>query len=99
MVASALSLMGFLGLVAFELWPKGVVVVSFMVGVVLSLQFLVYGFHQVGKGVVGGSRRVAKVSKGLVRRLTGVGSVGPATVVPEAGPSVHKTTQMAAGRA
>jgi hypothetical protein len=67
---------------------------------VLSLQFLVYGFHQVGKGVLGGSRKVAKVSKGVVRRLTAVGSsVAPTPVVAEAGPSVHKTTQMTAGRA
>ncbi|KAH6914864.1 hypothetical protein BKA70DRAFT_557266 [Coprinopsis sp. MPI-PUGE-AT-0042] len=98
MVASALSLMGFLGLVAFELWPRGVVVVSFMVGVILSLQFLVYGCHQVGRGVVGGSRSLAKVSKGVVRRLTAVGSVGPVAAVPEAGPSVQKATQMTAGR-
>lgn len=71
MVASAISLMAFLGLVAFDLWPTGVIVVSFLFGVVMSLQFLIFGCHQLGKGVLGGGRRVARAGRGLARRVTG----------------------------
>lgn len=97
MVASALGLMSFLGLVAFDLWPRGVIVVSFLVGVVMSLQFLVFGCHQLGRGVVGGSRRVARASQNIARRLTGVDP--PVDVQPPAlrVQSRSKITQKAAG--
>ncbi|EDR06386.1 uncharacterized protein LACBIDRAFT_299945 [Laccaria bicolor S238N-H82] len=67
MFISALSLMLFLGLVAFDAWPEGVIAVCFMVGVVMSLQFLVYGAHWcVGRVVEGGRTGIR-----AVRRVTG----------------------------
>ncbi|TFK23268.1 hypothetical protein FA15DRAFT_695183 [Coprinopsis marcescibilis] len=77
MVASAVCLMAFLGLVAFDVWPRGVVAVCFLVGIVMSLQFLVFGFHQLGKGIVGGGKRVVRVSRGVVRKMTGAGNIAP----------------------
>jgi len=56
MFISAVSLMGFLGLVAFEAWPQGVIVVFFFVGVVMSMQFLVYGVHMAARTVANGGR-------------------------------------------
>ncbi|KAF8163851.1 hypothetical protein B0H34DRAFT_341343 [Crassisporium funariophilum] len=74
MFISALSLMGFLGLVAFEAWPQGVIVVCFVVGVVMSLQFLVFGAHwcaeRVVKGGRAGGRGIVRVVRG-VQKMTG----------------------------
>ena len=58
MFISALALMFFMGIVAFEVWPMGVMVTCFFIGVLLSLQFLVYGVHWTGRMVVEGSRVV-----------------------------------------
>lgn len=72
MFMSAISLMSFLALVSFSIWPQGVLFVSFMIGFLMTSQFLVYGTHWVGKRMLDGGREVG----GVVRRLT-VGS-GPA---------------------
>lgn len=65
MVASAMTLLAFLTVVAFEVWPVGVVVGCFLVGMLMSLQFLVYGCHMFVRGVIGVVRGVV----GLVRRV------------------------------
>jgi hypothetical protein len=52
MFLSALSLMCFLALVAFDAWPEGVLVVSFFIGVIMSLQILVFGARLTARGVV-----------------------------------------------
>ncbi|KAF9548083.1 hypothetical protein CPC08DRAFT_823567 [Agrocybe pediades] len=75
MFISSLSLMVFLGVVAFEAWPQGVLFVSFFVGIIMTLQFLAYGVHWVGTTVAEGSRKggrgVVLVVRSLKRRLTG----------------------------
>jgi len=43
MLLSSLSLMFFLGLIAFEAWPIGVLVLGVLVVLVMALQFIVYG--------------------------------------------------------
>jgi len=43
MLLSSLSLMFFLGLVAFEAWPIGVLVLGALVVLIMTLQFIVYG--------------------------------------------------------
>ena len=63
--------MAFLVIVAFDAWPSGVIAVSFLVGVVMSLQFLVFGAQWCVTTVVewgnAGSRSVVRV----VRLMTG----------------------------
>ncbi|KAG6886933.1 hypothetical protein C0995_003103 [Termitomyces sp. Mi166 len=59
--ASSLALMVFLGMVAFEVWPGGVLLMCGVVGVVMSLQFLVWGIREVGRGVGKGVRGVGRV--------------------------------------
>ncbi|TFK35298.1 hypothetical protein BDQ12DRAFT_688289 [Crucibulum laeve] len=71
MFISALSLMGFLGLVAYDAFPQGVIVVCFLVGVVMSLQFLVYGVHRCVSLVAEGGRRGGRSVMGVVRKLSG----------------------------
>ena len=38
--------MAFLGLVAYNVWPIGVVVIGVLVMLVMVFQFVVYGMHQ-----------------------------------------------------
>lgn len=45
MFTSAFALMTFLLSVAWTAWPTAVLVMSFMAGVLISLQFIVYGVH------------------------------------------------------
>jgi len=75
MFISALTLMGFLGLVAFNAWPQGVIAVCFLVGIVMSLQFLVFGAHWCATRVVEGGKASTRGVVRVVRRMTG-GSEG-----------------------
>ncbi|KIJ04572.1 hypothetical protein PAXINDRAFT_141860 [Paxillus involutus ATCC 200175] len=45
MFASAFALMTFLLAVAWSAWPNAVLVMSFVAGMLISLQFIVYGLH------------------------------------------------------
>ncbi|KAF8803090.1 hypothetical protein BYT27DRAFT_7195962 [Phlegmacium glaucopus] len=71
MFISAFCLMGFLGLVAFNAWPQGVIAVCFLVGVVMSLQFLVFGAHWCATRVVEGGRASGRSVVRVVRSMTG----------------------------
>ena len=46
MLLSAISLMVFLGLIAYDAWPIGVLVIGVLVTLMMLLQFIVYGMHQ-----------------------------------------------------
>jgi len=46
MLLSSISLMAFLGLVAYDAWPVGVLVIGVVVILVMILQFIVYGMHR-----------------------------------------------------
>ena len=37
--------MAFLGLVAYDVWPIGVLVIGMLVVLLMALQFIVYGMH------------------------------------------------------
>jgi len=45
MLLSSISIMAFLGLVAYDAWPVGVLVIGVLVILVMILQFIVYGMH------------------------------------------------------
>jgi hypothetical protein len=70
MLISTFALMAFLGLVAFEVWPQGVLVVSFFVGIIMSLQFLVFGAHWCANKLVEGGRKSKEGVVGVVRKMT-----------------------------
>jgi len=46
MLVSSISLMAFLGVVAFDVSPIGVLVIGILVVLVMVMQFIVYGTHQ-----------------------------------------------------
>jgi len=47
MVVSSISLMAFLGLIAYNGWSVGVVVIGAFVVLVMILEFVVYGIHRI----------------------------------------------------
>lgn len=51
MLASAVSLMFFMAIVAWSAWPTAVVVGCFLVGLLMGLQFLVFSILWVVKSV------------------------------------------------
>jgi hypothetical protein len=46
MLLSTISLVVFLGLVAYDVWPIGVSVIGVLVVLMMLLQFIVYAMHQ-----------------------------------------------------
>ncbi|KAG9309315.1 hypothetical protein JVU11DRAFT_10803 [Chiua virens] len=66
MFTSACALMIFMLSVAWSAWPTAVLVMSFMAGVLVSLQFIVYGIHC---AVVFTADVIRHIRKGLLRCL------------------------------
>lgn len=66
MFTSAFALMTFLLSVVWTAWPTAVLVVSFMAGVLVSLQFIVYGVHC---AVVFVAQVARTVGRGILRCL------------------------------
>ncbi|KAN0091511.1 hypothetical protein V8E55_005077 [Tylopilus felleus] len=64
MFTSAFALMTFLLSVAWSAWPTAVLVMSFMAGVLVSLQFIVYGVHCV---VVFIAEMIRNIRRGFMR--------------------------------
>ncbi|KAG5732599.1 hypothetical protein E4T56_gene16874 [Termitomyces sp. T112] len=73
---SALTLMEFMALVAFEVWPMGVLVVCFGVGIVMTLQFLVFGAHWGVMRMKGAVQGVGKGVRWMIRTDDGQGISG-----------------------
>jgi len=46
MLLSTLSLIAFLVLIAYDVWPIGVLVIGVSVVLLMALEFIVYGVHQ-----------------------------------------------------
>ena len=46
LIVSVLALVGFLGAIAWAAWPAAVLVMCGIAGVLVSLQFIVFGFHR-----------------------------------------------------
>ena len=67
MLLSALSLMAFLGRVAYNAWPAAVIVICILFGIVMSLQFLVYGVHWCFRRLVEGIRIAYCRTVGIIR--------------------------------
>jgi len=67
--------MMFLGRVAYNAWPEAVIVICLMFGVIMSLQFLVYGVHWCVRHIADGVRL-------MIREVTRICGGGPAAPPP-----------------
>ena len=63
--------MTFLGVVAFDVSPVGVLVIGILVLLVMSMQFIVYGTHQFATSSLHFWRAGAISMVGAVKRLRG----------------------------
>ncbi|KAJ7739083.1 hypothetical protein DFH07DRAFT_840687 [Mycena maculata] len=70
-LTSAISLMCFLLFIAFSAWPVAVIVACFLVGLLMGLQFLVFGILWVWRS----ARKLLRSMSRLVSRGTGVAEV------------------------
>ncbi|KAG6915177.1 hypothetical protein DXG01_012861, partial [Tephrocybe rancida] len=65
-VISSFSLMVFMALIAFEVWPVGMLMMCFGMGLVMTLQFLVYGVHMCTLWVLGAARWIKRAGRKLL---------------------------------
>jgi len=85
-----LALVGFLGAIAWTAWPTAVLVMCVLTGMLVSLQFIVFGFHRLAlclawilRGVWLGAVYVVNWARGVFVRgqaMTEVGSQTPVIV-------------------
>jgi len=76
-IVSSVSLMVFLGLVAFDASPVGVFVIGILVGLVMIMQFIVFGTHQFVAFALRVCQRAGAISTvNVVKRFRGLGRGG-----------------------
>ena len=51
MLISSIALLAFMFFVSFSVWPQAVLFVSFMAGVLVTLQYLLFGAHRLVLGI------------------------------------------------
>ena len=51
MLISSIALLAFMLLVSFQVWPQAVLIISFLAGILVTLQYLLFGAHQIVLGV------------------------------------------------
>ncbi|KAI9510782.1 hypothetical protein F5148DRAFT_1176423 [Russula earlei] len=91
LLVAVLALVGFLGAITWTAWPAAVLVVCVLTGVLISLQFIVYGFHRLAlclawilRGIWLAARYVASRVRFVLQRGEDIiegGSQAPAAVV------------------
>ncbi|KAH9984057.1 hypothetical protein BJV74DRAFT_588688 [Russula compacta] len=69
---SVLALVGFLGAITWTAWPTAVLVMCVLAGVLISLQFIVYGFHRLALGLAWMLRGAWLGAVYVTRRVRGV---------------------------
>ena len=51
MLISSIALLAFMFFVSFTVWPQAVLLVSFLAGVLVTLQYLLFGAHRIVLGI------------------------------------------------
>ena len=86
LIISVLALVGFLGAIAWTAWPSAVLVMCVITGVLVSLQFIVYGCHRLALGLAWMLRGAWLGAVYVGRRLRAVFERGKAEVPVEREP-------------
>jgi len=58
MLVSSIALLAFMFFVSFQVWPQAVLVVSFLAGILVTLQYLLFGAHRIVLGIRWVFRRI-----------------------------------------
>jgi len=51
MLISSIALLAFMFFVSFQVWPQAVLVISFLAGILVTLQYLLFGAHRIALGI------------------------------------------------
>jgi CBS domain containing-hemolysin-like protein len=51
MLISSIALLAFMFFVSFHVWPQAVLAISFLAGVLVTLQYLLFGAHRIVLGI------------------------------------------------
>lgn len=76
MLVSSIALLAFMLSVSFQVWPQAVLVVSFLAGILVTLQYLLFGAHRIVLGIRWVFRRVGAGVGRLLSRSNQVEPVG-----------------------
>ncbi|KAF9646266.1 hypothetical protein BDM02DRAFT_3271100 [Thelephora ganbajun] len=76
MLVSSIALLAFMFFVSFKVWPQAVLVVSFAAGVLITLQYLLFGAHRIVIGIRWMFRRIGAGFSRLLSRGKEVDPVG-----------------------
>lgn len=68
MLISSIALLAFMFFVSFSVWPQAVLFVSFMAGVLVTLQYLLFGAHRLVLGIRWVFKRIGAEFSRLVSR-------------------------------
>ena len=72
MLVSSMSLVASLGLIAYDGWSVGILVIGLLVVLVMFLQFIVYGVHQFVASALQIWRAVISLTVNAVRGFRGL---------------------------
>lgn len=70
MLISSIALLAFMLFVSFTVWPQAVLVVSFGAGVLVTLQYLLFGAHRIVLGVRWAFKKIGARFSRLLSRST-----------------------------
>jgi len=96
LIISVLGLVGFLGAIAWVAWPAAVLVMCVITGVLVSLQFIVYGFHRLALCLAWMLRGAWLGAVYVGSRLRAVFVRGRAQVPVEQGPEIASPASLRA---
>ena len=68
MLISSIALLAFMFFVSFHVWPQAVLVISFLAGVLVTLQYLLFGAHRIVLGIRWVLKRIGAVFVQLFSR-------------------------------
>ena len=68
MLISSIALLAFMFFVSFGVWPQAVLVISFLAGILVTLQYLLFGAHRIVLGIRWAFKRIGVVSSRLFSR-------------------------------
>lgn len=68
MLISSIALLAFMFFVSFGVWPQAVLVISFLAGILVTLQYLLFGAHRIVLGIRWAFKRLGVVSSRLFSR-------------------------------
>lgn len=68
MLISSIALLAFMFFVSFRVWPQAALVISFLAGILVTLQYLLFGAHRIVLGIRWVFKRIGAIFARLFSR-------------------------------